>query len=37
MDFELWWKNLRLDGEYLDEYPLIIIFGDNDHLRVQIE
>jgi hypothetical protein len=36
-EYEVWWRGIKLEGDYLDEYPLIIIFGDNDQLRREIE
>lgn len=36
-EYDEWWRGIKLEGEYLEEYPLIIIFGDNDQLRREIE
>jgi hypothetical protein len=36
-EYEAWFKSIKLEGEYLEEYPLIIIFGENDQLRREIE
>lgn len=36
-EYEEWWKGIKLEGEYLEEYPLVIIFNDNDGLRREVE
>ena len=36
-EYEDWWRGIKLEGEYLEEYPLVIIFNDNDSLRREVE
>lgn len=35
--FELWWKQLKLSYQPLDDYPLIYIFDSNDHVRREVD